>query len=149
MDEFLGMSRPENFREIPETIWETIAPLLPSTAGKVGRPFSDNRTIMEAIVYRFRVGCPWRDRPERFGPWQTVWKRHNLYSRTGVYDAIHQHVMALKDAEGNIDWGLSVDGTISRAHQRHEYTPPRSAHRGLVQITRIPRRCVMNLQVTL
>ena len=117
------MSRPENFREIPETTWEIIASLLPSTAGKVGRPFSDNRTIMEAIVYRFRVGCPWRDLPERFGPWQTVWKRHNLYSRTGVYDAIHQHAMALKDAEGNIDWGLSVDGTISRAHQHATNTP--------------------------
>lgn len=78
---------------------------------------------MEAIVYRFRVGCPWRDLPERFGPWQTVWKRHNLYSRTEVYDAIHQHAMALKDAEGNIDWGLSVDGTISRAHQHATNTP--------------------------
>lgn len=124
------MSRPENFREIPETIWEIIAPLLPSTAGKVGRPFSDNRTIMEAIVYRFRVGCPWRDLPERFGPWQTVWKRHNLYSRTGVYDAIHQHVIALKDAEGNIDWGLSVDGTISRAHQHATRTPRPDQHTG-------------------
>lgn len=112
-----GMSRPENFRGISETTWEIIAPHLLSTVGRVGRPFSDNRTIMEAIVYRFRVGCPWRDLPERSGPWQTVWKRQNLYLRTGVYDAIHQHVMALKDAEGDIDWALSVDGTIARAHQ--------------------------------
>ena len=74
---------------------------------KVGRPFSDNHTIMEAIVYRFRIGCPWRDLVERFGPRQTLWKRHNLYSRTGVYDAIHQPVVALKDTEGTIDWSLS------------------------------------------
>ncbi len=80
MRKIFGMSRPENFREIPETAWEIIAPHLPSSAGRVGRPFSDNRTIMEAIVYRFRVGCPWRGFRERFGPWQTVWKRHNLYS---------------------------------------------------------------------
>lgn len=79
-----------------------------------------------------------------------MWKRHNLYSRTGVYDAIHQHVMALKDAEGNIDWALSVDGKISRAHQHATNTPRPDQHTGgLVQITRIPRRCVMNLQITL
>ncbi|WP_371132814.1 IS5 family transposase [Corynebacterium phoceense] len=81
------------------------------------------RAIMETIVYRFSVGCPRRDLPDRFGPWQTVWKRHNLYSHTGVYDAIYQRVMALKDAEANIDWGLSVDGTMSRAHQRATKTP--------------------------
>ncbi|MFW9238633.1 transposase [Corynebacterium striatum] len=57
-----------------------MAPHLPSSAGKVGRPFFDNRTIMEAIVYRLRVGCPWRGLPERFGPWQKVRKRRNLYS---------------------------------------------------------------------
>ncbi|WP_082723293.1 transposase [uncultured Corynebacterium sp.] len=123
-----GISRPESFREIPEATWEIIAPLLPSTAGKVDRSFSANRTIMEAIVYRFRVGCPWRDLSERFGPWQAVWKRHTLYSRTGVYDAIYQHVMALKDAEGDIDWALSVDGTMSRAHQHATKTPRPDQH---------------------
>ena len=144
------MRGPGNFRKIPKTTWEIIAPLLPSTAGQVGRPFSDNRTIMEATVYRFRVGCPWRDLPERFGPEQTVWTRHNLYSRTEVYDAIDQHSMALKDAEDTIDWGLSVDATISRAHQHATNTPRPDQHTGgLVQITRIPRRCVRNLQVTL
>ena len=88
----------------------------------------DNRTIMEAIVYRFHVGYPWRELPERIGPWHTVWKRHNLYSRTEVYDAIDQHVMALKDAEGTIDRGLGVDGTISRAHQ-HATNIPRPDQR--------------------
>ncbi|MDK7883937.1 IS5 family transposase [Corynebacterium striatum] len=124
------MSRSEYFREIPETTWEIIAPRLPSTAGKVGRPFSDNRTIMEAIVYRFHVECPWQVLPERFGPWQTVWKRHNLYSNTGIYGAIHQHVLALKDAEGDIDWALSVDGMFSRAHQHATNTPRPDQHTG-------------------
>lgn len=59
-----------------------------------------------------------------------VWKRHALCSRTGVYDAIDQHVMALKDAEGNSDWGLSVDGTMSRAHQHATKTPRPDQHTG-------------------
>lgn len=65
-------------------------------------------------------------------------------------DTIHQHVLALKDAEGDIDWALSVDGMFSRAHQHATNTPRPDQHTGgLVQITRIPRRFAMNLQVTL
>lgn len=92
--------------------------MLPSNAGRKGRPFHDNRKIVEGIVYRARTGIPWRDLPrDQFGPWQTVWKRHYLYARLGVWDRIHAAVMAQADAEGDIEWTVSVDSTINRAHQ--------------------------------
>src|SRR5699024_6763135 len=74
--------------------------------------------ILKGIVYRYRTGIPWRDLPrEWFGPWQTVWKRHYLYARLGVWDRIHDELMAEADARGDIDWTVSVDATITRAHQ--------------------------------
>jgi transposase len=51
-----------------------IESLMPSSDGKRGNRFRDHRTIVEGVVYRFRTGIAWRDLPERFGPWQTVWK---------------------------------------------------------------------------
>lgn len=69
-------------------------------------------------MYRFRTGVPWRDLPrERFGPWQTVWKRHRHYVKDGVWDRVLTQVLAEADAAGQIDWAVSVDSTINRAHQ--------------------------------
>jgi transposase len=63
--------------------WERIESLMPSSNGSRGRPFQDHRLIVEGIIYRFRTGIPWRDLPETFGPWQTVWKRHRRFSADG------------------------------------------------------------------
>lgn len=79
---------------------------------------------MEGIAYRFRTGVAWRDLPESFGPWQTVWKRHKRFSSDGTYDKIHTVLLAEADAAGEIDWTVSVDSTINRAHQ-HATTLPR------------------------
>src|SRR4051794_6519139 len=97
--------------------WEFIEPLMPSSDGKRGNRFRDHRTILEGIVYRFRTGIAWRDLPERFGPWQTVWKRHRRFSGDGTWDRIHTALLANADAAGEIDWTVSVDSTINRAHQ--------------------------------
>src|SRR5690606_21734519 len=55
--------------------WELIAPLMPTSRGRRGRPFADHRTVMEGIIYRYRCGIAWRDVPVRCGPWQPVGKR--------------------------------------------------------------------------
>ncbi len=110
-----GVSR---FQVLSDEQWERIEPLLPSNAGKVGRPFGDHRTVVEGIAYRYRTGIPWRDLPrEAFGPWQTVWKRHKTFADDGTWDRILAHLMAEADAAGEIDWTVSVDSTINRAHQ--------------------------------
>jgi transposase len=106
--------------------WARIAPLMPSSAGRRGRPFQDHRLVVEGIIYRFRAGIPWRDLPESFGPWQTVWKRHRRFSGDGTWDKIHTRLLAEADAAGKIDWEISVDSTVNRAHQ-HATNLPRGA----------------------
>lgn len=59
----------------------------------------------------------WRDLPERFGPWKTVYERHRLWSADGTWERLLQQVQAEPDAVGEIDWDVSVDSAIVRAHQ--------------------------------
>jgi transposase len=104
--------------------WARIEDLLPSSEGRRGHPFRDHRQVVEGIIYRFRTGIAWRDLPERFGPWQTVWKRHKRFSLDGTWDMIHARLLADADATGELDWTVSIDSTINRAHQ-HATTLPR------------------------
>ncbi|GAB2473390.1 hypothetical protein GCM10007967_30190 [Xylanimonas ulmi] len=98
--------------------WERIEPLLPANAGRRGHPFGPNRRVVEGIVYRYRTGIPWRDLPrESFGPWTTVWKRHRRYAGDGTWDRVLVVLLAEADAAGKVDWTVSVDATIARAHQ--------------------------------
>lgn len=97
--------------------WALIEDMLPRRTGKKGRPFSDARLMVEAIVYRYRTGIAWRDLPEVFGAWQTVWTWHHRIAVSGIWDEVLAKLMAAADAEGLIDWSLSVDSTIARAHQ--------------------------------
>lgn len=73
--------------------------------------------MTEEIIYRFRTGTPWRDLPESFGPWQTVWKRHHRFSIDGTWDKILTELLTQADAGGLIEWEVSVDSTVNRAHQ--------------------------------
>lgn len=97
--------------------WARIEPLMPSSDGQRGRPFRDHRQVVEAIIYRFRTGIAWRDLPGCFGPWQTAWKRHKRFSVDGTWDKIHARLIAEADAASEVDWAVSVDSTINRAHQ--------------------------------
>ncbi|GAB4598506.1 hypothetical protein MOKP4_48250 [Mycobacterium avium subsp. hominissuis] len=99
-----------------------VEPLMPSHDGKRGNRFRDHRLILEAIAWHFRTGCPWRDLPAEFGPWQTVWKRHHRWSLDGTYDEMFARVAASfgfdADVHADIEKLLSVDSTNVRAHQR-------------------------------
>ena len=90
---------------------------MPSSDGVRSRPFRDHRQVVEGVIYRFRTGIAWRDLPPDFGPWQTVWKRHHRFSLDGTWDKIHTRLLAEADAAGDIDWAVSVDSTVNRAHQ--------------------------------
>ncbi|WP_430522255.1 IS5 family transposase [Microbacterium aurum] len=108
------MSRTSSFSD---AAWARIEPLMPVASRKGGRPFQDHRRVVEGIVWRFRTGSPWRDLPAEFGPWQTAWKRHRRFSGDGTWDRIFAEVLADADAAGEIDWAISVDSTVNRAHQ--------------------------------
>nr|WP_245190265.1 IS5 family transposase [Leucobacter exalbidus] len=90
---------------------------LPGPTGRQGRPYADARTMVEGIIYRYRCGIAWRDLPAAFGPWQTVWRWHRRMAADGTWDALLGQLMAEADAAGMVDWSISVDSTIARAHQ--------------------------------
>lgn len=102
---------------ISDDLWTLIEPVLPSGLRR-GRPWNDHRHTLEAIVWRFRTGSPWRDLPEQFGSWQSVWERHHRWSLDGTYARIFAAVRS-SDPHG-IDDVLrlvSIDSTSVRAHQ--------------------------------
>lgn len=73
--------------------------------------------MIDGILHRVRTGVQWRDLPEKFGPWKTVYERHRLWSADGTWERLLRQVQAEADAIGAIDWHISVDSTIVRAHQ--------------------------------
>ncbi|WP_441869230.1 IS5 family transposase [Pseudarthrobacter sp. TAF60_1] len=103
--------------------WSRVEPLLPSSDGRRGRPFRGHRQVVEGIIYRYRCGIAWRDLPAEFGPWQTVWKRHRRFASDGTWDRIHARLLAEANSAGQIDWTVSVDSTINRAHQHGTNLP--------------------------
>jgi transposase len=104
-------------RVLTDAQWARIESLMPSSDGRKSRPFRDHRQVVEGIVFRLRTGIAWRDLPSSFGPWQTVWKRHHRFSIDGTWDKIHSRLLAEADAAGDIEWTVSVDSTVNRAHQ--------------------------------
>ncbi|MFV9455379.1 transposase (plasmid) [Rhodococcus opacus] len=68
--------------------WTALEPLLPSSHGTAGRNFTNNRVVVEGMLYRLRTGVPWRGLPARFGLWKTVWKRHRRYIEDGTWERI-------------------------------------------------------------
>ncbi|MBW8705349.1 hypothetical protein MBT84_37685 [Streptomyces sp. MBT84] len=73
--------------------------------------------MIDGILHRVRTGVQWRDLPERYGPWKTVYERHRLRSADGTWERLLQQVQAAADAAGEIDWDIAVDSAIVRAHQ--------------------------------
>lgn len=110
---------------LSDDMWARLEPLLPPLKGRMGRPMTPHRPVVEGAIFRLRAGIAWRDLPEVFGPWQTVWKRHYRFSLDGTWDRVLAALQAEADARGEIDWKVSVDSTIARVHQ-HGATAARS-----------------------
>ena len=99
--------------ELTDDEWNRIVDLLPpENTGKQDRPRKDNRTIVNGMVWIARSGAPWRDLPECYGPWETVYSRFRKWIEDGILDNIFC-VLSL-DAELE---ELSMDGSIVQAHQ--------------------------------
>lgn len=98
--------------------WELIADLFPAPA-KTGRPPTDRRLIVDAILWILEAGAPWRDLPEgEFGPWETVYGLFNQWNADGTLDEILARLQTNCIDAGQIDQKLwCIDGTIVRAHR--------------------------------
>ncbi|MET8768218.1 MULTISPECIES: IS5 family transposase [unclassified Streptomyces] len=101
--------------ELTDQEWELLAPLIPRAA--TGRPRVSDRQVINGMVYKIRTGISWRDLPERYGPWKTVYTRFRRYALDGVFTRALQQIQAHADAAGDIDWLVQIDSTIVRAHQ--------------------------------
>lgn len=92
--------------------WVRISDLLPGRAGTVGVTAKDNRRFLEAVLYRYRTGIPWRDLPSYFGHWRVVHTRFSRWAKKGVWTKIFKHLAADADNEYAM-----IDSSIVRAHQ--------------------------------
>jgi transposase len=92
--------------------WDRIKDLLPGRDGHVGVTAKDNRRFVEAVLYRYRAGIPWRDLPERLGDWKQVHTRHTRWAASGVWERVFNVLAADADNEYAM-----IDSTIVRAHQ--------------------------------
>jgi transposase len=92
--------------------WERIKHFLPGRVGHVGGTATDNRLFVEAVLYRYRAGVPWRDLPERFGDWKNVHRRWSRWAESGVWKKGFQYLAGEADNEYAM-----IDSTIVRAHQ--------------------------------
>jgi transposase len=98
--------------------WQRLEPLLPPQKPQTGRPNNDHRTVISGILWVLRTGAPWRDLPERYGSWSTVYSRFQRWRKAGIWERILKELQAMGDQEGTLDWEIHfVDGTIVRAHQ--------------------------------
>ncbi len=92
--------------------WSPIEVLLPGRVGHVGVTARDNRLFVEAVLYRYRAGIPWRDLPERFGDPIKIHTRFSRWAKSGVWERIFERLAADADNEYAM-----IDSTIVRAHQ--------------------------------
>ena len=104
--------------ELTDAEWERLGPLLPPEKPDTGRTNKDHRQIINGILWRERTGAPWRDLPDRYGPWSTVYSRFWRWREAGIWDRVFAAVQQEADAAGAVDWSVHfVDGSVIRAHQ--------------------------------
>ena len=96
--------------------WQIVQPLIGFRKARTGRPPSDPRLMLDGIFWILSTGAPWRDLPERFGPWQTVYDHFRGWRQDGVFARIIEALQVKLDDQGLIDWELwCVDGASVRA----------------------------------
>ena len=96
---------------ITDEHWERIEGLLPGQVGDPGVTAKDNRLFVDAVLWIGKTGSPWRDLPDRFGKWNSAWRRFDRWSAKGVWLRVFEE---RKDPD--LEW-LILDSTVIRAHQ--------------------------------
>ena len=91
--------------------WKLVAPVF-DPPKRMGRPIRDRRTILDGILWILRTGSPWRDLPDKLGPWQSVWRKFDQWNHDGTLLKILETLRLYQDLDQEI-W--CVDGTIIRA----------------------------------
>jgi len=96
--------------ELTDAQWLQIEPLLPTRRGPVAK--RGDRNFVNAVMWRVKTGAPWRDVPERFGSWKTIYNRFARWAARGIWELIFKRLQIEVD-----DTGSLIDSTTIRAHQ--------------------------------
>lgn len=108
--------KPGRRYELTDDGWERIAPLLPVQAR--GGKWADHRTVLNGMFWVLNSGAQWRDMPERYGKWETIYGRYRRWTREGLFGRILNTLHVALDDQGRIDWSVfDVDGSSIRAHR--------------------------------
>ncbi len=113
--------------DLTDAEWARLEPLMPAHP-RQGHRWNDHRIVINGIFHRVRTGCPWRDLPERFGPYQTAYGRHRRWSGDGTWERILEVLQTGCDQREGAAWSLAVDSTVVRAHQHAagaRHAPPK------------------------
>ncbi|MFC4870044.1 IS5 family transposase, partial [Streptomonospora arabica] len=120
-------------KDLTDKQWRALEPLLPRRSRRGRPPTWTRRQLVDGIRWRTRIGAPWRDVPERYGHWQSVYALLRAWQRAGLWALIAAKLRAWADAAGLINWRVSVDSTTCRAHPHaagargdphHQVEPP-------------------------
>ncbi|MFG2440779.1 IS5 family transposase [Streptomyces sp. NPDC048508] len=97
--------------------WARIEPLLPDRTPRQGGRWRDHREVIDAIAWKFQTGSQWIHLPEKYGNWRGVYNRLRMWSVDGPWERAFTPLVAQADADDDLNWAVSVDSTIVRAHQ--------------------------------
>src|SRR3954453_20510487 len=97
--------------------WARIEPLFPARSGRGGGQWRAHRQVINGILWQLRTGAPWRDMPERYGPWKTAHERLRLWTRDGTWERIMAEVVTKDDSVGDVEFVVNIDSSNVRAHQ--------------------------------
>ena len=99
-------------RELTDAQWARIEKFVPGKEGDRGRHGEDNRLFVDAVLWIARTGSPWRDLPDEFGNWNSVFQRFRRWAKKGVWESSFKALVESPDFEY-----LIIDSSIVRAHQ--------------------------------
>jgi transposase len=97
--------------------WARIEPLLPDRTPKRGGRWRDHREVIDAIAFKFQTGTQRVHLPENHGNWRGVYNRLRMWAVDGTWERVFTALVAQTDADDDLNWAVSVDSTIVRAHQ--------------------------------
>jgi len=104
--------------DLTDIQWQRLEPLLPpQKSGKPGHPYKDHRTIINGIRWCVRTGAPWRDVPERYGPWQTCYDRFTRWQRDGTWTRLFQQLVGdIVEKDPQVFANVYIDSTSTKVH---------------------------------
>jgi transposase len=102
--------------DLTDAEWARLAALMPAHP-RQGHRWNDHRTVVGGIMFRTRTGCPWRDLPECYGNWKTVYNRHRRWAGDGTWERVLDALRAGCDQAEGPAWTAAADATVIRAHQ--------------------------------